>query len=143
MELSTLAKSDEFAHLQLGRRPIDLDTIGLGWITDLMFYMFIQPMTYHLFAKTEQLVVDDDKTVLESAAPILLNWRQGYVAGYSSKPNESKGAQRQRLVPHTDDSEVTLNCCLGDDWESRPSKCWYCYNPCRSTFTCCVRCFVW
>lgn len=109
MELSTLAKSDEFAHLQLGRRPIDLDTIGLGWITDLMFYMFIQPLTYHLFAKTEQLVVDDDKTVLESAAPILLDWRQGYVAGYSSKPNESKGAQRQRLVPHTDDSEVTLN----------------------------------
>lgn len=77
--------------------------------------MFIQPMTLHLFAKTEQLVIDD--TDLELASPILLDWRQGYVAGYSSIPTESKGAQRHRLVPHTDDSEVTLNCCLGDAFE--------------------------
>jgi hypothetical protein len=117
IKMSTLAESDEFSYLQLGRRPVDLDTVGLGWITDLMFHMFIKPMTYHLFAKTEQLAVDDDKTDLELASPILLDWRQGYVAGYSANPNESKGAQRHRLVPHTDDSEVTLNCCLGDAFE--------------------------
>jgi hypothetical protein len=75
VKMSTLAESDEFSYLQLGRRPVDLDTVGLGWITDLMFHMFIKPMTYHLFAKTEQLAVDDDKTDLELASPILFFWR--------------------------------------------------------------------
>jgi len=111
-ELSTLAESDEFSHLQLGRRPIDLDTIGLGWITDLLFHMFIKPISIHLFATTEQLV--DDAVGIPDSTPIL-DWRQGYVAGYSSNPKGSKGATRHRLVPHTDDAEVTLNCCLGEE----------------------------
>ena len=92
--MSSLAESDEFAHLPLGRRPIDLDTIGLGWISDLIFHMFIHPISRHLFATTEN---------------------HGYVAGYSTNPMGSKGAQRNFLVPHTDDSEVTLNCCLGEE----------------------------
>jgi hypothetical protein len=112
--LSALAESDEFSHLQLGRRPIDLDTIGLGWITDLVFHMFIQPMSLHLFAKTEQLADGNIGLDLSSST---LDWRQGYVAGYSADPKGYKGAQRHRLVPHTDDSEVTLNCCLGDEFE--------------------------
>ena len=112
--MSALAESDEFSHLQLGRRPIDLDTIGLGWITDLVFHMFIQPMSLHLFAKTEQLADGNIGLDLSSST---LDWRQGYVAGYSADPKGYKGAQRHRLVPHTDDSEVTLNCCLGDEFE--------------------------
>ena len=112
-ELSALAESDEFSHLQLGRRPIDLDTIGLGWITDLLFHLFIQPISRHLFATTEKLVVDDTAGGLESSP--ILDWRQGYVAGYSANPLGSKGATRHRLVPHTDDAEVTLNCCLGEE----------------------------
>jgi len=44
-----------------------------------------------------------------------LNWRQGYVAGYSANPKGEKAATRHRLVPHSDDSEVTLNCCLGEE----------------------------
>jgi len=114
-DLSTLAESDEFAHLQLGRRPIDLDTIGLGWITDLLFHMFIHPISRHLFATTEKLANHGgavDNTAIESR---ILDWRQGYVAGYSAKPMERNGAQRNFLVPHTDDSEVTLNCCLGEE----------------------------
>lgn len=110
--MSTLAESDEFSHLQLGRRPIDLDTIGLGWVTDLLFRVFIQPVSLHLFARTEQLVDDD-----VDSGPSTLDWRQGYIAGYSADPKEYKGAQRHRLVPHTDDSEVTLNCCLGDEFK--------------------------
>ena len=117
-ELSTLAESDEFSHLQFGRRVIDLDTIGLGWITDLLFHMFIQPISRHLFATTEKLVdcggsADDVKC--ESDTTPVLDWRQGYVAGYSADPAGSKGVTRHRLVSHTDDSEVTLNCCLGEE----------------------------
>jgi len=107
-ELSKLAETTEFAHLQLGRRVIDLDTIGLGWLTDLLFHMYIKPISRHLFAQTEKLVASDSDTKL-------LDWKQGYVAGYSAQPSESKGATRHRLVPHTDDAEVTLNCCLGEE----------------------------
>ena len=109
-ELSQLAETNDFAHLQLGRRVIDLDTIGLGWITDLLFHMYIKPISQHLFAQTEKLVASDS-----DSSSILLDWRQGYVAGYSAQPSESKGATRHRLVPHTDDAEVTLNCCLGEE----------------------------
>lgn len=108
--MSALAESDEFAHLNLGRRPIDLDSIGLGWITDLLFHMFIHPISHHLFATTEMLT--NNNTTFESQ---ILDWRQGYVAGYSANPMESEGSQRNFLVPHTDDSEVTLNCCLGEE----------------------------
>ena len=110
-ELSTLAELEEFAHLKLGRRVIDLDTIGLGWVTDLLFHMFIQPISKHLFATTEMLLDDSSSNEI---SPIL-DWRQGYVAGYSATPTESKAATRHRLVPHTDDSEVTLNCCIGEE----------------------------
>lgn len=116
-ELAKLAETEEFAHLNLGRRVIDLDTIGLGWITDLLFHMFIQPISSHLFAATEQLDGGssdrDGKRGAESSP--LLDWRQGYVAGYSADPTGRKAATRHRLVPHTDDSEVTLNCCLGEE----------------------------
>ena len=115
--LSALAASDEFLHLRLGHRHIDLDTIGLGWITDLLFHMFILPISLHLFAATERLA--NHVGSVGDAQPEfgILDWRQGYVAGYSADPKASKGAQRTFLVPHTDDSEVTLNCCLGDNFE--------------------------
>ena len=111
-DLSTLAESDEFSHLNFGRRVIDLDSIGLGWVTDLLFHVYIKPISQHLFATTEKLVDADD--VKNDASPIL-DWRQGYVAGYSADPTGSKGVTRHLLVPHTDDAEVTLNCCLGEE----------------------------
>jgi hypothetical protein len=103
--------ADEFRHLKLGHRPIDLDSIGLGWINDMIFHLFLHPMTTHLFAKSEQLKDTND------SSKQLLDWRHGYVAGYSAVPTLSRGAPRQRLVRHTDDSEVTLNCCLGGEYE--------------------------
>ena len=108
-DLSRLADKD-FPHLNLGRRPFDLDSIGLGWINDLIFAMFIQPMSRHLFATTENLTHGE-----KDDSQQLLDWRQGYIAGYSASPTSAKGANRHRLVPHTDDSEVTLNVCLGEE----------------------------
>ncbi|KAL7546720.1 hypothetical protein ACHAWF_010050 [Thalassiosira exigua] len=120
-DLSSLAETAEFSHLQLGRRPIDLNVIGLGWLTDLLFHGFIQPISSHLFATTEKLVdcehYSSDGNICESKYSTILDWRQGYVAGYSAGPKERRGTTRHRLVPHTDDSEVTLNCCLGGDFE--------------------------
>jgi len=81
----------------LGSRPIDLDTIGASWINNLLFHLILRPLSKHLFATSERIANGD------------LDWRQGYVAGYSHNPTGAVGVQRQRLVPHTDDSEVTLN----------------------------------
>jgi hypothetical protein len=101
MALTEVGQSESFAHLQFGRRAVDFDTVGLGWVNDLLFHLIMRPMTRHLFQSTESL---DD-----------LDWRQGYVAGYSASPTDGK--PRERLVTHTDDSEVTLNIGLGDGFE--------------------------
>jgi len=93
--------SDNEMTNNFGRRPVDLDSIGISWVNNLLFHLVIRPLGRQLFGKTEGF---ED-----------LDWRQGYIAGYSHKPSEKKGAQRQRLVPHTDDSEVTLNIGLGDE----------------------------
>ena len=99
----SLGEEKEFEHLNLGRRPVDLDTIGLGWVNTLLFHLIIRPISQHLFADTEEF---ED-----------LDWRQGYIAGYSVNPSAPAATPRQRLVSHTDDSEVTLNIGLGEDFE--------------------------
>jgi hypothetical protein len=79
-------------------RPVDLDTVGLQWINDLLFHLIVRPISRHLFLKTE--------------AWKDLDWRQGYIAAYAARPATDK--PRERLVTHTDDAEVTLNVCLGE-----------------------------
>lgn len=123
--ISSLAEEsdggEEFAHRLLrGRTVVDLDAIGLGWITDLLFRAYVEPIARHLFAVTEGMVATEDDLLRDDddagggARPVL-DWRQGYVAGYSSHPSRGRAATRRHLVSHTDDSEVTLNCCLGDE----------------------------
>ena len=58
-----------------------------------MFNIIIRPLSKHLFRDIE--------------AKGDLDWRQGYVATYD-------GSKEEHLVSHTDDSEVTLNLCLGE-----------------------------
>ena len=95
---ATANRTEAYQHLQLGRRPIDFDTIGLGWLNDLLFHLILRPISRHLFESRESL---GD-----------LDWRQGYMAAYAARPTESE--PRQRLVTHTDDSEVTLNIGMGE-----------------------------
>lgn len=102
--MQCFTEQSKFAETKLesfGRNPVDLDSIGLSWVNDLIFHLVIRPLSRHLFSLTEK--VED------------LDWRQGYLAGYSIAPSEKKGAQRHRLVPHTDDSEVTLNVGMGNE----------------------------
>ena len=80
----------------------DLDNMGLGWLNDLLFHLVTRPRSAQLYKETELAGGD-------------LDWRQGFIASYSADPTQSK--PRQRLVPHTDDAEVTLNICLGDKFD--------------------------
>ena len=87
----------------IGRQPaINLDHIGLQWVNDLVFHLVMKPIARHLFFSTEMGNAD-------------LDWRNGYIAGYSARPSSDNATPRERLVSHTDDSEVTLNICLGED----------------------------
>ena len=99
-ELAVLSEAEDGTNF--GKRPFNLDMIGLDWVNDLLFHLVMRPISRQLFLESEDLQKD-------------LDWRNGYIAGYSAKPGAGK--PRERLVTHTDDSEVTLNVCLGDIFE--------------------------
>eukprot|EP00531_Pseudo-nitzschia_arenysensis_P012569 CAMPEP_0116137314 /NCGR_PEP_ID=MMETSP0329-20121206/12185_1 /TAXON_ID=697910 /ORGANISM="Pseudo-nitzschia arenysensis, Strain B593" /LENGTH=391 /DNA_ID=CAMNT_0003632227 /DNA_START=266 /DNA_END=1442 /DNA_ORIENTATION=+ len=87
----------------------DLDNLGLGWLNDLIFNLILRPVSAQLYRDTD----------LEGGD---LDWRHGFIAAYSGSPTTSK--PRQRLVPHTDDAEVTLNMCFGDEFDGGNLKFW-------------------
>lgn len=90
--------------------PTDLDLIGLGWISDFLLHIIIRPISRHLFKGTELKGGD-------------LDWRQGYVAKYRAQ-QDTEAKHKNRLVVHTDDSEVTLNIGLGADFEGGLLQFW-------------------
>jgi len=88
-------------------RPVisrtDFDDLGMGWFTDLVFHLVLRPISSHLYRETDLGGGD-------------LDWRQGFLAAYTGRSGEPTVAKpRRRLVSHTDDSEVTLNLCFGDE----------------------------
>lgn len=85
-----------------GFYSFNFDVVGLGWLNDLLFHLVLRPTSRQLYQDSESLLED-------------LDWRHGYIAGYSATPGAGK--PRERLVTHTDDSEVTLNIGLGDVFE--------------------------
>jgi hypothetical protein len=106
--IKELDENPEFA--SLNRSMIrDLDNLGLKWLNDLLFHLILRPISRHLYIETEMKGGD-------------LDWRQGYIAAYSASPTDSK--PRQRLVPHTDDSEVTLNVCIGEKFQGGRLQFW-------------------
>jgi hypothetical protein len=72
----------------------NMDNLGLGWLNDLVFHLILRPISAQLFGDTE----------LEGGD---LDYRHGFIAAYSSDPTTSR--PRQRLVPHTDDAEVSMH----------------------------------
>ena len=81
--------------------------IGLGWINNLLLHLIMQPLLHSQLPFSKQTNSIETKNVK-------LDWRQGYVTGYSNIPNKVTGSIRNNFVSHTDDSEITLNACLGD-----------------------------
>ena len=69
------------------------------WLNNILFEHVVVPLSRLLFP--DQSMGHD------------LDWRHGYIVGYEPKaPGEDAPAttsRRSQLVPHTDDSEVTLN----------------------------------
>ena len=98
--MAVLETDEEFANYSRGITK-DLDLLGLSWLNDLLFQLVLRPISRQLYQETETL---GD-----------LDWRQGYIAAYSASPSTTK--PRRGLVPHTDDSEVTLNINIGDVFE--------------------------
>ena len=86
------------------RRPLDLDTIGLSWINDLLLQLVVRPLARHLYSNHHNHNKGNGWD---------LDWRQGYIAAYAPQPGTTWDKPRQHLVTHTDDSEVTLNLGLG------------------------------
>lgn len=105
-----VAKNEEYSQLKLGRGVIDLDVIGMGWVTDLIFELVIKPISRHLFRESE--------TQGE------LDFRHGYITGYTAGSKTKQSGLRNRLVPHTDDSEITLNIGLGDKFNGGNVRFW-------------------
>eukprot|EP00980_Cylindrotheca_fusiformis_P023016 scaffold10054_cov140-Cylindrotheca_fusiformis.AAC.7 len=87
----------------------DLDNLGLPWLNSLLLHLVVRPITEHLYKESE--IGGGD-----------LDWRQGYIAAYSADPTDTK--PRQRLVPHTDDAEVTLNVCIGEKFDGGLLQFW-------------------
>jgi hypothetical protein len=105
----------------------DLDCLGLSWLNDLLFHLIVRPISRHLYQETdiEGYNNGSGKTTAGRGADTALpelDWRHGFIASYSARP--SLQLPRQRLVPHTDDSEVTLNVCLGDVFEGGDLQFW-------------------
>eukprot|EP00536_Pseudo-nitzschia_multiseries_P005534 jgi/Psemu1/295917/fgenesh1_pm.104_\ len=100
IESSPRASGEEGAIIR-GFATKNLDLLGMTWLNDLVFHLVVKPVSAQLYKDTE----------LEGGE---LDWRHGFIAAYSSDPTSSK--PRQRLVPHTDDAEVTLNLCFGDQF---------------------------
>jgi hypothetical protein len=82
----------------------NLDNLRLGWLNDLLFQLVVRPISRQLFQETEMGGENGD-----------LDWRHGYITAYAAHPDANK--PRQRLIPHTDDAEITLNVCIGDVFE--------------------------
>jgi len=95
-----ISETPEYVHLNLGRRPIDMDAINFAWLNDFLLHLIVRPLSCLIF-RTSELDGGD------------LDFRHGFVTGYSPRPSASSGTHRQWLNSHTDDSEITLNLCLG------------------------------
>ena len=85
-----------------------LDHANLGWLNDTLLELCVSPLSRILFP---------NETSKKD-----LDWRHGYVIGY--KPNDIDNnnntsvshVSRSKLNLHTDDSEVTINICIGSDY---------------------------
>jgi hypothetical protein len=86
-------------------RPMILDLMKLDWLNDLLLNRVMNPIGRLLF---------QDQTSNGD-----LDWRHGYVVSYAAPDHATdlKEISRSKLVQHTDDSEITLNVCLGRNFE--------------------------
>ena len=102
--------------IAVGKQSVrNLDNIGLSWLNDILFQLVVRPISRHLYQQSEMGGQKENSTGD-------LDWRHGFIAAYAANPDAHR--PRQRLVPHTDDAEVTLNICIGDVFEGGNLRFW-------------------
>ena len=85
------------------KRPPPLNYMGLGFLEELLLHIvnIIAPLAFPDYVDCNAL-----------------DWSHGYIVGYSRDQRaQGMAVQRSGLVTHTDDSEVTCNIALNDDYE--------------------------
>ena len=97
------SEGEEDALKEFKKRPPPLIYMGFGFLEELLLYVanIIAPLVFP-----------------ECINYNALDWSHGYIVGYSDTKNTKEMAiQRSGLVTHTDDSEITCNIALNDDYE--------------------------
>ena len=80
----------------------NLDALGFGWLADALLH--VTERVARIAYPSETLGV-----TAEGHARAALDWRHAYALRYAPADATSATVTRDSLVPHTDDSEVTLN----------------------------------
>ncbi|ETO31953.1 hypothetical protein RFI_05163 [Reticulomyxa filosa] len=115
--------------LLLSLKRCVLDWMSLHWLNDLLLNEIVNGIATKIYQSELYYnckCVSTDPSVKSQIRK--LNWRHGYLIGYRSKEELLKQQQittssdnllflRSELIPHTDDSEITLNICLTKNFE--------------------------
>jgi hypothetical protein len=105
-EFVKFSSNSGIQHQSGQERPMVLDLMKLDWLNDLLLTRVMNPIGKLLFQ--------------EQTSSGNLDWRHGFVVSYSALDHATAGMKevsRSKLVQHTDDSELTLNVCLGRNFE--------------------------
>ena len=87
-----------------------LDYMNLSWLNDLLLNNIIKPISNLILKHELHYNCHNSSDNVDRE----LDWRHGYLVGYTSKDSKDNILRLNSLVEHTDDSEVTLNVCLYD-----------------------------
>jgi len=111
------------------RRHAPLKNAGLDALSDALLNRVVQPLARLLFPQVAggatDAAVGKYGVKVHAEAKSALDFHYAYVVGYGDEETVAKTLAddasrsllaRTKLVPHTDDSEVTLNVCLGRDF---------------------------
>mmetsp|Transcript_632 Transcript_632/g.1311 ORF Transcript_632/g.1311 Transcript_632/m.1311 type:complete len:261 (-) Transcript_632:395-1177(-) len=91
-----------------GRGVIFVDDLGAGWLLDLLL-LVANVIAARLFPRDTGLREGSSSAPNEG----MLDWRHGFIL----KSTASHASSARPLVPHTDDAELTMNACLGRNFE--------------------------
>eukprot|EP01083_Nonionella_stella_P146632 461443_1 len=128
-------QQDTTQKILLRRRSV-LDWMNLSWLNDFLLHQVINPITKYFFQNELFYNCAAQNKNEFTVRQRVLDWRHGYIIGYKGKQelfddiydddkdkeevkkdDDEQIYQRSGLLIHTDDSEITLNCCLKDDFE--------------------------
>lgn len=100
------AASDNSVAQRLRERPLNLEACGFEWLSDILLHLIVRPLTAVAFPNETGRRMGS-----ASGGGNDLDWKTAFLVGYGLE--KTPGITRTSLIRHSDDSEVTLNICLG------------------------------